>query len=133
MTRLQKSCRRIKPDYVLGVVHLDVPALDVAGPGVDGVWATEELDGEAVPGDECRVVRAARLTLVEHQNGESAGQRGRQRRVLGPVGAVELGRIQEDLRRRLAVGGGEDDGINNAVKPDRRETRAPSTVLVPVS
>ena len=42
----------------LGVVHLDVAALDVAGPGVEGVWTPVELDGEPVPGDECWVVRA---------------------------------------------------------------------------
>ena len=46
---------------------------------------------------------------------------------------LELGRIQEDLGRRLAVGGSDEDGINNAVKPDRLERVAPSSTLVPVS
>ena len=66
-----------KPSFIcLGVVHLDIAALDVAGPGVEGVGPPGQLDGEPVAGDECWVVRAARLTLVEHQDGESAGQRG---------------------------------------------------------
>ena len=106
------------PVYVSRYLSPDVAAFDVAGPGVEGVRTADQLDGEPIPGDERWVVRAPGLTLVEHQNVESAGQRGRQTRVLGPICALEPGRIQEELSRRLAVGGGEGDGINNAVKPN---------------
>ena len=58
-------------------------------------------------------LRPARLTLVERQNSERAGWRGEQR-VLGPVGPFKLGRIQEDLASRLALGGGEGMGSTSA-------------------
>ena len=59
--------------YCLGVVHLDVAALDVAGPGISGVRTANQLDGEPVAGHE-GVPRAARLTLIERQDGESTRQ-----------------------------------------------------------
>src|SRR5918995_125526 len=60
------------PGMCLGVVHLDVATLDVARSGVEGIRTAEQLDGESIAGDKCWVVRAARLTLVERQDGESA-------------------------------------------------------------
>ena len=62
-----------EPEMCLAVVHLDVAALDVAAPGVDAVGAAESSMENRSP-VKCRP-RAARLTLVEHQDGESARAR----------------------------------------------------------
>jgi len=60
----------------LSVVDLNIATFDVACSGVEGVWPTYQLDGEAVAGHEQRVARDSRLTLVKHQDGEAAGRLG---------------------------------------------------------
>ena len=117
---------------LVGSLDLDVAALDVAGPRVEGVRASGQFYGKAVPGDERRVLRSAGLSLVEHKDSEPARWRGQQLGVLGPISAVELGRVQEQLVRRLAIGRSEDRGSTTPWSLIGVNVLAPMT-LVPAS
>src|SRR5215218_7454028 len=90
MGRLSEPCRA--EVTILLVVDLDVPAFDVAGPRVVGIGAQLEVDGEPIPVKDPSL--EARLTLIEHQDGEPS--LSGTRRVLGPVAALKLCRLGLD-------------------------------------
>ena len=112
--------RRRISQICLCVVHLDVAALDVATPGVRGVGAPKEFDGEEVPGELS--TRASRLTLVAHQNRERAlrhvfPEGKRHVGILRSVGALEFCRRNTVERRPI-----------RRVAPNNSSTASPHSV-----
>src|SRR5215211_6054764 len=87
----------------LGVVHLDVAALDNPKPVVGGVFPTGQKDVERVS------VKTCWLTLVEHVDLEPTLLRRRgKRRVLGLVRALEPGvRDAFDLGKYIRIFAGD--------------------------
>ena len=123
-----------KPSFIcLGVVHLDVAALDVAGPGVEGVRTARSSMANPSPVTNAGSFVRPGSPWSNTRTVNRPGSADEQTRVLGPVGALELAASRKIWAAASQSGAVKNMGSTTPWSLISGERPLPSMVLVPVS